>query len=115
MKTLKALNVNITKLEKALIKLNNKIDNIKDYSYELLKLTRTKSKLKRIKDNLIANEMIQVKINFNQLVISDIKATKKGNLKAKENIKTMFELIRVKELTKSELLRNDNILLIDCL
>lgn len=112
---MKKLNVNISKLEKALIKLNNKIDNIKDYSYELLKLTRTKSKLKRIKDNIIANEMIKVNINYNQLVISDIKATKKGNIKAKQNINTMFELIRVKNLTKRELLRNDNILLIDCL
>lgn len=109
------IKVKIVKLNKALIKLNNKIDNIKDYSYELLKLTRTKSKLKRIKDNIIASNLIKVNINYNQLVISDIKATKKGNIKAKQNIKTMFELIRIKELTKRELLRNDNILLIGCL
>lgn len=112
---MKTIKVRIVKLEKALIKLNNKIDNIQDYSYTLLKLTKVKSTLKRIKDNITVNEMIKVNINFNQLVIADIKATKKGNLKAKQNIKTMFELIRVKNLTKGELLRNDNILLIDCL
>lgn len=112
---MKTLNVNIIKLDKAITKLNNKIDNIKDYSYELLKLTKVKSTLKRIKDNILANEMIKVKINFNQLVISDIKATKKSNIKAKANIALMFELIRVKELTKRELLRNDNILLVQCL
>lgn len=112
---MKTIKVKIVKLNKALIKLNNKIDNIKDYSYELLKLTRTKSTLKRIKNSLIASNLIKVNINFNQLVIADIKATKKGNIKAKENIKAVFELIRVKNLTKRELLRNDNILLIDCL
>lgn len=112
--TLKEIEINNQKLTNAIHKLENKKDCL-EYGYSLLKATETLSRLRRIKKFILVQIVTQTinlnKINYNGLVIAEIKALSKQNKKALENIRNIFSMFTAYNLYKRELLRNDNILI----
>lgn len=74
--TLKEIKLNNKKLQKAIQKVNNKIEKTANFSYELLKYTEIKSKLKEINrlHLVLLNNKTAVKINLNGLIIAKKKA-----------------------------------------
>lgn len=76
MKVLKEVKLNNKKLQKAIQKLNNKIEKTVNFSYDLLRYTEIKSKLKEINKLhlILLNNKTAVKINLNGLIIAKKKA-----------------------------------------
>lgn len=110
MQTIREIKINKVKLNKALDKLEIKIDKSNN-SFNYIKLVEKQSKLRRI--NIVTNKILFniAKLNLNGLEIALKKALIKGLNETKlSNIKMYFQLANDLNIDKKELLRNDSIL-----
>lgn len=110
MEAIKKVTINKAKLNKALDKLELKIDKSNN-SFDYIRLVEKQSKLRRV--NTVTNKILFniAKLNLNGLEIALKKALIKGLNETKlSNIKMYFQLANDLNIDKKELLRNDSIL-----
>lgn len=112
-KATKQVRIRTQQLQKAIHKLNNKINLTPDFSYNLLRLTLIKSKLKEINKLhlVLLNNKTAVKINLNGLIIAKRKAKIK-NVKSSimDNINFYLNLCEDIQLYKNITIQKYNIL-----
>lgn len=111
---MKKVQLNTLKLNKAIIKLNNKINLSSDYSFELLRYTEKRSKIAELytATRILENNKILSKINLNQLIISKKKALKKGLNELKiNNINFYILLVEDIQAYKARIVQKYNIVL----